>query len=323
MASITFVPFLDGYFKEALDVIDVHLHSLRQTVAEDIDLLVFDNGSCDELKEFLTTQHHSGVIDWLFLSKQNLGKTGALNWIFSAMPNEFIVFTDSDVLFRPGWMQRSLEIFDSFDQVGIVSAQPAFFDGIPGVAEAAKQLAENKAVQISDEQPDPGILAEYCDGIGASDDVYQRLLQNRLKVATNQTSGVGAVVGTTHMQFMLRRELARKLVPLPATMALDPADDFDINRRMEALGYLQLSLPDPLVYHLGNSLKGRNTAEVDQVRLKGVTSLNITDSTETSIRRDGFLKTLLSKAAARSSTINRFIQRIYSLLFDVLYSDSK
>ncbi len=321
VASITFAPFLDGYFKESIDIIDVHLKSLRRTVDEDIDVLVFDNGSCDELREYLSERHRSGMIDWLFLSKQNLGKTGALNWIFSAMPNEYIVFTDSDVLFRPRWMERSLEIFDAFDQVGIVSAQPAFFDGIPGVDEAALQLSEMESIQMSEEKPDPEVLAEYCDGIGASDDVFQRLSQNPLKVATNRVSGLRAVVGTTHMQFMLRRELARKLVPLPATMALDPADDFDINRRMEALGYLQLSLPDPLVYHLGNSLQGQSKSEIGEMYLNVGTPAKSVGSTETHLHRKSIMKSLLVRVASRSASFKQIIRRLYSLLFDILYSE--
>ena len=53
---------------------------------------------------------HQGDIQWLILSRENLGKTGAQNWIFSAMPNEWIAYTDSDVLFRKGWLEASREI---------------------------------------------------------------------------------------------------------------------------------------------------------------------------------------------------------------------
>lgn len=321
VASITFAPFLEGFFKEAIEVIDVHLQSIRLSTDKDVDLLVFDNGSCVELTEYLTDQHRAGFIDWLILSKQNLGKTGALNWIFSAMPNEYLVFTDSDVLFRAGWLQRSLEIFDSFERVGIVSAQPAFFDGIPGIAETADRMSRMENIQMSQEEPFPDALAEYCIGIGASDDVRHRLSENQLDVATNPNTRVRAIVGTTHMQFMLRKELARKLVPLPVTRALDPNDDFEINRRMEALGYLQLSLPDPLVYHMGNTLQGRHITEVDIVRQESSIPIKSMDSATAHQENRSFLKSIIAKTVTKNPGFKKIIRRLYSLLFDILYSD--
>jgi len=321
VASITFAPFLNGYFKDAIEIIDIHLRSIRQSTQEDIDLLVFDNSSCAELIEYLTAQHRDGLIDWLILSKHNLGKTGAMNWIFSAMPNEFIVYTDSDVLFRTGWALYSLDIFDSFSRTGIVSAQPAFFDGIPGIRETADRLSKIPEVQLTEEEPFAKYLDEYCDGIGASEKVRRRLSQSQLQIATNLNTQVSAVVGTTHMQFMLRKELARELVPLPVTQVLDSDDDFEINRRMGTLGYLQLSLPTPLVYHMGNTLQGRHMTEVEEVRRMGSISIEHVDETPAHQKKSNILKVAFSKAVARNIRLNRFIRRLYSYLFDIIYSD--
>jgi len=321
VASITFAPVLEGFFREAREVIEVHLQSIRQTVGNDADVLVFDNNSCDEIANFLKDQYAAGIIDWLILSRHNLGKTGALNWIFSALPNEYLTYTDSDVLFRAKWVERSLEIFDSFERVGLVSAQPAFYDHIPGVIETTSQISNMSDVRLSAEEPFADALAEYCRGIGASEEVKQRLAKNRLHVATNLNTGVRAVVGSTHMQFMLRKELARKLVPLPVTHVLDSSDDAEINRRMESLGYLQLSLPDPLVYHLGNTLQGKHMLEVDQVMRKGGIAIKSQDQVRHRSKLRAQSVKLLTKLIRRSSKFKFLINWLYITFFDSLYSD--
>ncbi|MBM3143735.1 MAG: glycosyltransferase family 2 protein [Chloroflexi bacterium] len=321
VASITFAPFLEGFFSEAIEVIDIHLNSIRQSVSENIDLLVFDNGSCVELTDFLCAQQRLGLIDWLFLSKHNLGKAGALNWIFASMPNEYIVYTDSDVLFRPGWLEQSSEVFNTFERVGIVSAQTAFFDDIPGVAATAQRLAELPGVQLSEEMPNPEILSEFCEGVGAPAEVRQRLEQIPLHVATHRKKGVRAVAGTTHMQFMLQRELARRLSPLPVTRALDSSDDFEINRRVDAMGYLQLSLPVPLVYHMGNRLEGRYMLEANNIRRNAGRAFEPWDHARAQSRQKSRSKKVFGRSLQHSPRLKRLIQRVYAFLFDILYAN--
>jgi GT2 family glycosyltransferase len=324
VVSITFVPVMDGFFKEAINVIEVHLHSLRKTLGLSADILVFDNCSCDEATEFLSGLYHAGVIDFLMLSNHNLGKTGSLNWVFSSMPHEFIVSTDSDVLFRPGWAERSLEVFDSFEQAGIVSAQPAFFntpDSIQHMAENMIQVMPD--IDIRQQAPFPEAFEEYCDGINASDEVRQMVTQNQLKVATNSVNRVEAVLGSTSMQFMIRRDVARQLVPLPAEFTLDSDDHQEINRRMQALGFFQLSLPDALVYHMGNTLQSEHIPEANRLKLEAD---QIVDEAQKEISRpdeENFLKTWLIRATTRSERLKQLVKRLYAMLFDVLYAEKR
>lgn len=74
-------------------------------------MLIFDNGSCPEVQEELRRMQASGFIHFLLLSRFNVGKTGALNWILAALPNELIGFADGDVLFRPGWLEKTMPRF--------------------------------------------------------------------------------------------------------------------------------------------------------------------------------------------------------------------
>ena len=124
VALLNYIPFLSGFYSEALEVLKVSLSSMRKDPGLPFDLMVFDNGSCPEVIDFLIAERNAGRIQYLLLSEKNLGKGGAWNIIFSGAPGEIISYADSDVLFYPGWLKRSVEILETFPKVGMVTARP-------------------------------------------------------------------------------------------------------------------------------------------------------------------------------------------------------
>ena len=76
-AVITYIPFLSGYYAQSLDVLKICLESLLTNSDLPFDLMVFDNGSCDEVVKYLTELQHEQEIQYLVLSDQNIGKVGA------------------------------------------------------------------------------------------------------------------------------------------------------------------------------------------------------------------------------------------------------
>ena len=109
VAALVFIPHLLGYWSGSLEVLELCLGSLRENTAEPFDLLVFDNGSCPEVRRFLARMRERKEIQLLMLSDRNLGKTGAWNLMFRAAPGDIVVYTDSDVYFQRGWLELSLE----------------------------------------------------------------------------------------------------------------------------------------------------------------------------------------------------------------------
>ena len=53
VATATYIPHLKGYYAENLEVLKACLNSLWRNTKVPYDLLVFDNDSCIEVKEFL------------------------------------------------------------------------------------------------------------------------------------------------------------------------------------------------------------------------------------------------------------------------------
>ena len=61
VAVLNYIPFLSGFYAQALDVLKVSLNSLCQNTPEEHDLLVFDNGSCAEVQDYLAFLAGAGL----------------------------------------------------------------------------------------------------------------------------------------------------------------------------------------------------------------------------------------------------------------------
>ena len=53
VAVLNYIPFLSGYYADMLNVLDACLTSIWENTDLDYDLMVFDNGSCEEVIEYL------------------------------------------------------------------------------------------------------------------------------------------------------------------------------------------------------------------------------------------------------------------------------
>ena len=67
-AVLNYIPFLSGFYAEALDVLRACLLSLRSSPGLPLDLMVFDNGSCSDARDFLVAEKEAGHIQYLILS---------------------------------------------------------------------------------------------------------------------------------------------------------------------------------------------------------------------------------------------------------------
>ena len=112
VALITYIPMVGGYYAESLDILKVCLGSIWANTQIPYDLMVFDNGSCELVRNYLAQEQQKGRIQYLVLSEKNIGKAGAWDFIFGAAPGEFIAYADSDVYHYPGWLNAQIKVFD-------------------------------------------------------------------------------------------------------------------------------------------------------------------------------------------------------------------
>jgi hypothetical protein len=249
------IPFLSGYYEQSLGVLKVVVESLNATrePARPYDVMVFDNHSCAEVRTYLKEACEQGKIQYLVLSDTNIGKIGAWNYMFGAAQGEYIVFSDGDIEFRPGWLSASLGLFETFPKVGMVTARP--FRAPREYSDATFEWAGQQEPGVFEEGNfvDREILREHGRSIGISDShALERANKGKGRDYRLTYQGKVAYIGAGHFQFMTRRDLLQKIIPLASEQPMRGERALDM--AVDQAGYLRLTTEKPLVLHMGNRL---------------------------------------------------------------------
>jgi len=251
VAVLNYIPFLSGFYAEVLDVLKISLESLYQNTTVAHDLLVFDNGSCREVQDYLLEEHLSGRIQYLILSEKNLGKGGAWDIIFPAAPGEVIAYSDSDALFSPGWLEASLEILNTYPNVGMVTSRPfrTREELMSGTLDWARsdpeaQLAEGQLLPWS-------TFLEFNLSLGAAEDDIRKTY-NETRDFQVTYRGVTAQIGASHWQFVAHKYVLLKFTPFQMDRPMGQV--LRLDEAMNAAGYLRLMPAQPYVMNMSNTV---------------------------------------------------------------------
>jgi len=252
VAVLSYIPYQSGFYANTLQVLDTCLKSIRNETQLDFDLLVFDNGSCENVQKYLLKEKARGNIQFLILSEKNLGKGGAWNIIFDAAPGELIAYADSDIYFHKDWLSKSKEILDIYPNVGMVTARPYITDQKFNtntlewansredvIAETGKLLSwENiSSFLLSLGRTEEEIIYEF-----ESNDVTRLTFKEK-----------DAIVGASHWQFLTRKETIIKFLPFDMSRPMGQVNRLD--QRMNEERLLRLMTPEVLVDNLSNTLE--------------------------------------------------------------------
>jgi glycosyltransferase involved in cell wall biosynthesis len=253
VAVLNFIPFLSGYYTEMLDVLKVCLNSIRETADLPFDLLVFDNGSCEEALQYLADEKQAGRIQHLMLSEKNLGKGGGWNVMLAGAPGEIIAYADNDVLFHPGWLSRSIQILETFPNVGMVTSRPFRTD---------TELYSNTLAWA---EHDPGVrvergafipwesFLEFDLSLGKPEAEIRSRYESTQDVRLHYR-GVTALAGASHWQFVAYKNVLAQFLPFDMDRPMGQVKQLD--RRMNEAGKLRLMTSEPHVMNISNSMRG-------------------------------------------------------------------
>ena len=278
-ALLNYIPFLSGFHAEALEVLKACMQSMRTEAGLPFDLLVFDNGSCAEVRDFLVRENEAGRIQYLMLSEKNLGKGGAWNIMLAGAPGEIIAYCDSDVLFSPGWLRRSVEILETFPSVGMVTARPfrtppEFYGATLDWARKGATLEEGQFIPWETfiefnlslgqtEQENRKVYAETRDwrityyppadgrAGGGSQYVPSELPDQRRRIET-EAKPIIAYAGASHWQFTAYKSTLQAFLPFGMDKPMGQVRQLD--KRMNDAGLLRLMVSDPLAMNMSNTL---------------------------------------------------------------------
>ena len=250
VAVLNYIPFLSGFYAEMLDVLKACLGSLWENTDLPFDLLVFDNASCPEVRQYLLDQHEAGKIQHLMLSEKNLGKGGAWNMILAGAPGEVIAYTDNDCYFHKGWLGTSMKLLETFPKVGMVTARP--FRTKPEYYTATEAWGEREA-QVERGQLIPfEVFREFDLSLGQSEEEIRAHYDSSQDVRLTY-QGVQAIAGASHWQFLARKDVLAEFLPFSMSRPMGQVKQLD--ERMNAAGYLRLMPVEPLAMNMSNTLR--------------------------------------------------------------------
>jgi len=272
VAVLVYAPHNAGYFENRMDVTKMTIQSILANTEEPFDLLVFDNGSSPEMVAYLQSLYKNGLIDYLHLSKSNIGKLNALNMIFNMAPGEIVAYCDDDVFHLPGWLGKHLEIIDTFPNVGAVTG---FYIRERVALSSESTLAFANQPDVETER---GLLMprkweeEYMVNSGRTLERYESEVAGIEDVIVKYR-GLEAWVSAHHFQMVTPKKVMQEIL---SEMLPEGWTDrvmgrmIEMDDLMDAKGYLRFCTREQTIRLMGNAI----SEEVAQIAQKSGLTVN-------------------------------------------------
>jgi glycosyltransferase involved in cell wall biosynthesis len=245
-SAIVHLPELSGYHEQRFEVVQTSLTTMRENAGVDAQTLIWDNGSCPELRDWLLNEYKP---DGLILSP-NIGLSSARASVLRMLPPQTIVnVADDDIYYYPDWFRASLEILNTYPNVGQVSGYPVrtqFRWGCTNTKNWARQRALLEVGRYIPEQWDK----DFCTSIGRDYDWHKGYTRDNMDYRVT-FQGLKAYAVAHHCQFICRAE---NIAPFALFTIEAMSDDKDFDNRVDASGLLRLTTINRYTRHIGNVL---------------------------------------------------------------------
>ena len=243
---VTHLPNTESYHEYRLDVIKLCLMSMRKHCGIDgFEVMVFDNGSCDALIEWLINKYKPNT---LILSK-NIGKTAArTSAIRMVNPKSVVCYSDDDIYYGRDWFIPQLSLLQSFPNTMLVTGYAIRQMFRWGTENTLKWCRENARVESGKFIPEAW-CDDYAISIGRSPERNREMTvnDNDYRVTYN---GVVAYATGHHCQFI---GYASRLIGIAGYDGDAMGDEAKFDIAADQHG-LRLATTERLTRHIGNQI---------------------------------------------------------------------
>lgn len=245
-SAVTHLPNFEGYHEHRFEVVKTSLTTMRENAGLDCDILIWDNGSCPEFRDWLLDEYKpTGVV-----LSPNVGLTSGRAGLLRIVPPTTIIgLADDDMYYYPNWFKASVDLMKQFPNVGQVSGWPVRTQmrwGNRTTLEWARRYAVLEMGKFIPEQWD----RDFCTSIGREWDFHVHYTKKDMdKRITYQ--GHQAYAVAHHCQFVCKAE---NLVEILRQNKEAMSDDKVLDNAVDGAGYLRLTTVDRYVRHIGNVL---------------------------------------------------------------------
>ena len=257
ITTIVYIPTESGYWEHSFMNLKLFFQSLVSNTTGEYDLMVFDNGSCEKIIDYLNDLKLNGIIDFLILSKVNHRKLGALDFLLHSARGDYIAYADSDVYFLPNWIENTMRLFEVFPKAGKITSLPLAGGDTTAISEKTyNEVIVNSKVSVITGIiiPDDYIRA-HCISLGKTLNDFKKTNHDRVDIQITSENNISAYISTADFQFILKKECLNDVLPLTIH---DDEDYYDpiyspvLEKRLYMSGWWQLSTCDYNIHHLGN-----------------------------------------------------------------------
>ena len=275
-----FITNNDSYFDNSLNILKKCIKSLLETIDTDnTNITIINNDSKLEVNEFLLELVKLKKIDKYVVSSVNYGKVYSILAEARASYEPFITIADSDVFFFNDWQNAVNEVFEKFENVGVVGLTPdphlAFYCNNSLIFDKLFQIKKGNIVDNYD-------LELFEKGIGNNQFFSNKKNNWKEKQYYLEKDELQVVVGAGHFASTYRKELFHK-IPFSYPIYVFPGGELSfLDTPIDKLGYYRVSLNKAKAYHMGN------------VDIGGFERINITENKITKLNiENNFIKPIV------------------------------